>query len=155
MEQKTIISAEDGSQVIEIKRVFDLPVELLFRAHQDPELLEQWMGTKVIKMDCKTHGSFRFETSHDGNVVFSAHGTIHDAVPNEKITRTFEMENAGIGVQLEFLEFRSLARNKSELTTQIIYRSPAHRAIQLKMPFAYGLNMAHDRLQVILSKLIK
>ena len=155
MEQKTIIKADEGSQVIEIKRAFDLPVELLFKAHEEPELLEQWMGTKVIKMECKKHGSYRFETAYGGKVVFSANGTIHDFVPNERITRTFEMENAGMGVQLEFLEFRPLSPGKSELTTQIIYRSPAHRAIQLKMPFAYGLNMAHDRLQDILSKLIK
>ena len=153
MEQKTKINAEDGKQELVITREFDLPVELLFKAYSETELVEQWMGTKVIKLENKNHGSFRFETSYNGNVVFKANGTIHEVVLNQKIIRTFEMENAPIGVQLEFLEFENLNDNTSKLTIQIIYKSEKHRAEQLKLPFANGLNMAHDRLQEILTNL--
>lgn len=128
-------------------------MELLFKAYQEPELVEQWMGTKVLKLENKKHGSYAFETSYQGNVVFRANGTIHEFIPDQKIIRTFEMENAEIGVQLEFLEFEKLTDNTSKLTMQIIYRSVEHRALQLKMPFEYGLNMAHNSLQEILSKL--
>ena len=150
MEQKTKINAEEDKQELTITREFDLPVELLFKAYQEPELVEQWMGTKVLKLENKKHGSYAFETSYNGNVVFRANGTIHDIIPNQKIIRTFEMENAEIGVQFEFLEFEKLTSNTSKLTMQVIYRSVEHRAIQLKMPFAYGINMAHNRLQEIL-----
>lgn len=153
MEHKTKISAEEGKQELTITRAFDLPLALLFKAYQEPALVEQWMGTKVLKLENKKHGSYEFETSHNGNVVFSAHGTIHEFIPDQRIIRTFEMENAAIGVQLEFLEFEKLTDNTSKLTMQIIYRSVEHRAIQLKMPFEYGINMAHDRLQEILSNL--
>ncbi len=153
MEQKTKISAEDGKQELVITREFDLPVELLFKAYSETVLVEQWMGTKVIKLENKNHGSYRFETSNNGNVVFKANGTIHEVVINQKIIRTFEMENAPIGVQLEFLEFEKLNDNTSKLTIQIIYKSEKHRAEQLKLPFASGLNMAHDRLQEILTNL--
>jgi FtsZ-binding cell division protein ZapB len=61
------------------------------------------------------------------------------------------MENMPIGVQLEFLEFEKLTDKNSKLTTQIIYQSVQHRAEQLKMPFTNGLNMAHNRLQEILT----
>lgn len=153
MGQKTKINAEEGKQELTITREFDLPLELLFKAYQEPELVEQWMGTKVLKLDNKKHGSYAFETSHNGNVVFRANGTIHEFIPGQKIIRTFEMENAGIGVQLEFLEFEKLTDNTSKLIMQVIYRSVEHRAIQLKMPFKYGLNMAHNKLQEILSNL--
>ncbi|MCU7694011.1 SRPBCC domain-containing protein [Haoranjiania flava] len=153
MQQKTIVTAEEGKQELIITRQFDLPLELLFKAHQDPELVEQWMGTKVLKLENKKHGSYQFETSHKGNVVFRANGTIHEFIPNEIIIRTFEMENADIGVQLEFLEFEKLTDNTSKLTIQIIYRSVEHRAIQLKMPFEYGINRAHNQLQETLSNL--
>ena len=153
MEQKTKINAEDGRQELVITREFDLPVELLFRAYSEPELLEQWMGTKVIKLENKNHGSYQFETSYNGKVVFKANGTIHKVIPNQKIIRTFEMENASIGVQLEFLEFEKLTDDTSKLTIQIIYKSEKHRAEQLKLPFANGLNMAHNRLQEIMNKL--
>jgi len=36
---------------------------------------------------------------------------------------------------------------------QIIYQSVGHREQQLKMPFAYGINMAHNQLQEIVNKL--
>lgn len=153
MEQKTQIIAEEGKQELFITREFDLPLELLFKAYADAEIVEQWMGTKVLKLDSKKHGSYQFETSHNGNVVFKANGTIHEFVPNQTIIRTFEMENMPIGVQLEFLEFEKLTDDTSKLKIQIIYQSVEHRERQLKMPFAYGINMAHNQLQEVAGKL--
>jgi uncharacterized protein YndB with AHSA1/START domain len=153
MEQKTKINAENGKQDLVITREFDLPLDLLFKAYTEPELVEQWMGTKVLKLENKSHGSFQIETSYNGNVVFKANGTIHEFAPNQKIIRTFEIENMPIGVQLEFLEFEKLTDNTSKLTMQIIYKSEKHRAEQLKLPFTNGLNMAHDRLQEIVTNL--
>lgn len=147
MEQKTKISAEEGKQDIIITREFDLPLELLFKAYTEAELIEQWMGTKVIKLENKNHGSYQFETSYNGNAVFKANGTIHEVLPNQKITRTFEIENMQVGVQLEFLEFEKISDTTSKLTMHIVYKSEQHRAEQLKLPFANGLNMAHNRLQ--------
>jgi uncharacterized protein YndB with AHSA1/START domain len=39
MEQKTKIHAEDGKQELVITREFDLPLELLFKAYENPKLL--------------------------------------------------------------------------------------------------------------------
>lgn len=154
MEQKTKIHAEDGKQEILITREFDLPLELLFKAYTEPEFVEQWMGTKVLKLENKKHGGWQFETSDaQGNVVFQANGVIHEFVPNQKITRTFEMENTPFDAQLEFLEFEQLTNDTSKLTMHIVYRSIALRDRMLQLPFAQGLNMAHNRLQNILSKL--
>lgn len=153
MEQKTKIKAEESKQELTITREFNLPLELLFKAYQEPELVEQWMGTKVVKLENKKHGSYAFRTSHNDQVVFAANGTIHEFIPNQRIIRTFEMENTAIGVQLEFLEFEKLTARTSKLTMQIIYRSVEHRAVQLKMPFKYGLNRAHNKLEEMMYNL--
>jgi uncharacterized protein YndB with AHSA1/START domain len=153
VEQKTKIHAEEGKQELVIIRDFDLPLELLFKAYEDADIVEQWMGTKVLKLENKKHGSWRYETSYDGNVVFSANGVILEFVSNEKITRTFEMENSAFPIQLEFFEFTSLSENSSRVTMQIVFKSVAFRDELLKMPFAYGLNMAHDRLQEVVTQL--
>lgn len=154
MEQKTKIDAEDGKQELVITREFDLPLELLFKAYVEPEIVEQWMGTKVLKLENKKYGGYQFETSDpQGNVVFRANGTIHEFVPNGKITRTFEMENAPFGVQLELLQFKTLTDETSKLNIQTIFESVALRDEMLKLPFKRGINMAHDRLQDIVSKL--
>src|SRR5688572_8312934 len=154
MEQKTKINAEDGRQELTITREFDLPLEFLFKAYVEPEIVEQWMGTKVVKLENKKHGSWQFETTDPkGNVVFQANGVIHDFVPNGKITRTFKMENTPFDVQLEFLEFEKLTENTSKLSMQIIYRSVELRDQMLKLPFAQGINMAHNRLEEVATKL--
>jgi uncharacterized protein YndB with AHSA1/START domain len=154
MEQKTKIHAEDGKQELVITREFDLPLELLFKAYEEPEIVEQWMGTKVLKLDNKKHGGYQFETSDaKGNVVFRANGTIHEFVQNQKITRTFEMENTPFAVQLEYLEFEQLSSATSKLTMHIVYKSVALRDQVLQLPFAQGINMAHNRLQNVVNKL--
>jgi uncharacterized protein YndB with AHSA1/START domain len=159
MELKTKINAEDGKQDLTITREFDLPVELLFQAHTEPELFEQWMTheygtTKVTILENKKHGSWRFETRDaQGKVVFGANGVFPEFVQNEKITRTFEMENSNFPVQLEFLEFERLTDETSRLNMHIVYRSVDYRDQLLKYGFAPGLSMAHDRLQKIVGKL--
>jgi hypothetical protein len=82
-------------------------------------------------------------------VVFKANGTIHEVITNQSIVRTFEMENMPLGVQLEFLTFEALSNDMSKLSIRIIYQSEKHRAEQMKLPFAYGLNMAHDTLEIL------
>ncbi len=145
---KTNVQAPDHQQHLLVTREFDLPVVLLFKAYTDPEIFSRWMNTRVVKFDMQPHGSYCFETSDpSGNVAFRANGTIHEVIQDERITRTFEMENTPFPVQLEYLEFEKLGENTSKLTMHIVYKSVAHRDQMLKLPFAQGLNLAHNRLQ--------
>jgi uncharacterized protein YndB with AHSA1/START domain len=151
MERKTKIDAEDGKQEIFITREFDLPLELLFKAYEEAEIVEQWMGTKVLKLENKKQGGFQFETTDPKGNKHGFAGAIHEFVPNKKITRTFEMENTPFGIQLEFLEFEKLTDDTSKLTMHVIYRSVEVRDQILQLPFAQGINMAHNRIQEILN----
>jgi uncharacterized protein YndB with AHSA1/START domain len=153
MEQKTKINAEDGKQELVITREFDLPLELLFKAYADPDIVEQWMGTKVLKLENKKHGSYQFETTDPKGNKYGFNGVIHEFSPNRKITRTFEMENTPFDAWLEFLEFEKITDDSSKLNMHIVYKSVALRDQMLQMPFAQGINMAHNRLQDIVSKL--
>lgn len=159
MERKTKVAAGEGQQDIRITREFELPVELLFKAHVVPEIFEEWMSheygtTKVLKFETKQHGGWVFQTTDaQGNVLFKANGVIHEFVPDQKITRTFEMENTPFEVQLEFLEFQKLTDDTSKLNMHIVFRTPGQRDQLLKMPFSQGLDMAHNRLQEVLNKL--
>src|SRR5882724_4425016 len=137
MELKTKINAEDGKQDLSITREFDLPVELLFKAYTDAEIVEQWMGTKVLKLESKKHGSYQFETTDPQGNTHGFAGVIHEFSPNRKITRTFEMENTPFGVQLEVYEFEKLTDDTSKLTMHVIYESVAQRDQVLKLPFTW------------------
>lgn len=153
MEQKTKIHAEDGKQELVITRDFDLPVELLFKAYVEPEIVEQWMGTKVLKLENRKHGSWQFVTTDPMGNKHGFNGTIHEFIPNQQIIRTFEMENAPFGAQLEFLEFERLTEDTSKLIMHIVFRSVEVRDQMLRLPFSQGINMAHNRLENIVKQL--
>src|SRR5215475_13553622 len=134
MERKTKVNVEDGKQEVLITREFDLPLELLFKAYVEPEIVEQWMGTKVLKLENKKHGSFQFETTDPKGNKYRFNGAIHEFSPNQKITRTFEMENMPFGVQLEFLEFEKLTDDTSKLNMHVVYESVVQRDQLLRLP---------------------
>ncbi len=160
MEQKTKINAEDGKQELVITREFDLPVALLFKAYAERDIIEQWMSNpnttaKLLKFEGRKHGSYELQSADaQGKVLFRANGVIHEFIPDQKITRTFEMEGAPFGVQLEVYEFEKLTEDTSKLSMHVIYESAAQRDQVLRLPFAQGLNMAHDRIQEIVRKSI-
>lgn len=154
MEQRTNIDVEDGKQDLMITREFEASLELLFKAYEDPEILEQWYGAKVLKLESKQFGSYQLEKIDAlGNVVFQANGVIHEFVPNSKIVRTFEMKNTPFPVQLEFLEFEQLPGGRSKLSTKIVYKSVSDRDEMLKLPFVRNIDLAYNRLQGIISQL--
>src|SRR6185436_4411694 len=123
MERKTKINAEDGKQELMITREFDLPLDLLFKAYAVPELVEQWMGTKVLKLENKNHGSYHFQTTDPTGNKYNFSGAIHEFTPNKKIIRTFEFEGMPMGVQMELLAFENTGNNRSKLTVHTIYES--------------------------------
>jgi uncharacterized protein YndB with AHSA1/START domain len=153
MERKTKVNAGDGKQDITITREFDLPLELLFKAYAEPELIEQWMGTKVLKLESKKHGSWQFETTDPKGNKHGFSGVIHEFIPNRKITRTFEMANTPFGVQLEITDFEKLTDDTSKVSMHVIYESVEQRDQVLKLPFAQGINMAHNRMEALLKTL--
>ncbi|GAA4466931.1 SRPBCC family protein [Nemorincola caseinilytica] len=153
MERKTRIHAEDGKQDLTMTRDFELPVALLFRAYAEADIVEQWMGTKVLKLESRRHGSYQYETTDPRGNKHNFSGVIHEFVPNERIVRTFEMEGTPFGVQLEFYAFEPVTEDSSRLRMHVVYRSVAERDQILQLPFAQGINMAHNRIQDILTKL--
>ena len=154
MEQKTKIAAEDGKQELVITREFELPLELLFRAYIDPEVIGEWMTSKVVKLENRKGGSYQLEKKDDkGNVVFAAGGVIHEFIPEKKIIRTFEMANAPAGVQLEIYQFDRLTDDTSKLRMHVIYESTAQRDQVMQWGFTQGINMAHDRIEKLAGKI--
>lgn len=158
MELKTKLKSEEGKQDLHISREFDLPVELLFRAFAEAELIEQWMSNphstmKVLKLDFRTHGSYQYETSDAQGNKYGFQGAIHTVEDGKRIVRTFEMSGTPFGIQLEIYDFLKISDDQSRLEMHVVYESPGLRDEVLKLPFAQGINMAHYRIQEILGKL--
>lgn len=147
MELKTKVNAENGKQELFITREFELPLELLFRAYTEADIVAQWMGTQVLQLDNRSGGAYRFETTDPKGNKHYFGGSIHELVPGKRIVRTFEMLQTPFGPQLEFLEFEAIGTERSRLNMQVVYRSVAIRDQILQLPFIQGINMAHQRLE--------
>jgi len=106
-----------------------------------------------LKLESRKHGSYQFETTDPRGNKHGFNGVIHEFIADQQITRTFEMENTPFGVQLEYLKFEQLTDTTSKLTMHVVYRSVEVRDQILAMPFAQGINMAHNRLQQIVNQL--
>src|SRR4051794_31592401 len=83
---ETQIVADPALPTVRITREFEAPVERVFRAHTDPELLAQWLGPRSVTMridhfDCRTGGPWRDPegTEQRGNRVF---GSVHPGPPD-------------------------------------------------------------------------
>ena len=70
-----------GKPWIDFTREFDAPVEAVFNAHRDPELVRQWLGPRGYEMqierwDFTSGGGYRY-THRDGDNVYAFRGTFH------------------------------------------------------------------------------
>lgn len=158
MELKTKVAAEAGKHDLLITREFDLPVELLFKAYVDPEIIVQWKTppnttAKILKSAMGKHGSFQMQISDaEGKVVAVTHGVIHDFILDRKIVRTFQVEGAPMGVQLEVYDFEKLSDETSKLHMHVIYETVAQRDMVLKGPASQNMDHSFNRLQELMGK---
>jgi uncharacterized protein YndB with AHSA1/START domain len=153
MELKTKVNAENGKQDLIMTREFDLPLELLFKAFSEPELVGQWRGVKALKFEARKHGSYQAEKRDEsGNILFRVNGVFHEFIPGKKIIRTFEVENSPMGIMLEFYEFEKLTNDTSKLTVHTIFESVAIRDQVLHSANDQAMEDAFDKLEEIMNK---
>lgn len=82
---ETQFSINRADLSVRMERVFKAPVEEVFRAYIDPNMLVQWWGrtdeneeVRVEKMDPQVGGEWRFITQEIGGTEFGFHGVIKE-----------------------------------------------------------------------------
>src|ERR1700710_75354 len=91
------ITAPEGVPFIEITREFDAPVEAVYRAHAEPELVKQWLGPhgddiQVEEYELRTGAHYRYLHIDPKGDSYAFNGVFHVARPNDFIIQTFEFE---------------------------------------------------------------
>jgi uncharacterized protein YndB with AHSA1/START domain len=118
----TTIEAPEDLPTITIVREFDAPVENLFRAWTEPDLVAQWLGprslqTRIDQWDLRTGGSYRYAGVRDGAEVARFYGSFHEIRPDERIVQTFTYEGVPDGVSLETVTFERLSGAHARLSS--------------------------------------
>ncbi|HXQ39510.1 MAG TPA: SRPBCC family protein [Anaerolineales bacterium] len=158
---KTAITVEPGKQELFIRREFDAPRELVYKAHIDPDLYVQWLGPRGYEMILETfepHNGGRYRYIHkdnDGNE-FGFHGVFHE-ISEELMIQTFEFEGLPERghVILDTMRLEELPGNRTRVTIQSVYQSVSDRDGMVESGMERGVNEGYERLDEILAKMNK
>jgi uncharacterized protein YndB with AHSA1/START domain len=153
---ETQIVSDPDVPLVRITREFDAPVEKVFRAHTDPDLVVQWLGPRDLTMtidhyDCRSGGSYRYIHSR-GDDEFGFHGSVHEVRPNELIVQTFTFEGFPDQVALEKLALEDLGNGRTRLTATSLVDSFADRDAFVASGMETGVVEGYERLDELLAR---
>jgi len=156
--KETRIIAEPGKQDVYIIREFDASRELVFKAHEDPELIRQWLGPRdrVMKIDyysSRSGGSYRYTIEDKtGQEIAAFNGAIHEVTAPERIIQTFEFEGLPERghVTLDTMTFEKLPGNRTKVTTHSVCRTQSDRDAMMASGMESGVNEGYEKLDEIL-----
>ena len=152
---ETQIIVDPDVPLVRLIREFDAPVEKVFRAHVDPELIVQWLGPRDLEMsiehfDCRTGGSYRYLHKRGGEE-YGFHGCFHDVRPNELIVQTFTFEGVPDSVALERMVLEDLGNGRTRLTATSLVDSFEDRDAFVASGMEVGINEGYEKLDELLA----
>lgn len=157
MANKTEIIAEPGRQELFIKREFDAPRDLVFKAHIDPDIYVKWVGPRDLKMtidkwEPRDGGSYGFTHEREGHK-YQFLGVYHEIVQPERIIGTFEFTGLPERghVILGTTRFEELPGGRSRLVHQSVFQSVEDRDGMIASGMERGVNDGYDKLDSLLA----
>ena len=150
------ISAPPGQPVIEVVREFDAPVQRVFRAHVDPELVVQWLGPRRLQMrleqwDMRRGGSYRYVHVDEDGTEYGFWGAVHDVQPDRTITQTFGFDPEPDSPSFDRAEFTDLGDGRTRLRVVSVTHDVATRDAMLSSGMEHGMQQSYQRLDEVLA----
>ena len=149
------ITAEPGTQNIEITREFAATPEQLLRAHTDPELYARWVGprgyeTTISEFEPRHGGAWAFtQRALDGNE-YQFRGVFHGDPGVDGIGQTFEFLGAPGEVLYEKMTFEDLGNGRTLLRGVSVASSVEARDAMVESGMEEGVRDGYDQLDEIL-----
>ncbi len=157
MGNTTVIIAEPGIPQIIVEREFDAPLELVYRAWTEPELLTQWLGPRNLTMrierfDLRDGGAWRYvHIDPDGNE-YGFHGVFHGDPSPDALVQTFEFEGAPGHVSLDTLTLEERG-GKTLARTNSVFQTIEARDGMVQSGMERGINEGYERLDELIATL--
>ena len=150
------VDAPAGVPFVDWEREFDAPVEAVFRAHKEPDLIKQWLGPRRYEMDVesydfRTGGRYRYLHRADGEE-YAFNGVFHVVRENELAIQTFEFEGYPDVVSIESMIFEALDNGRSRVRGHSTYPSMEARDGMVSSGMESGMSEGYERLDEVLAK---
>lgn len=151
------VEAPAGVPFIDWEREFDAPVDAVFRAHKEPDLVKQWLGPRRYEMDIdsydfRTGGRYRYLHRADGEE-YAFNGVFHVVRENEFAIQTFEFEGFPDVVSIESMTFEALDDGRSRVRGHSTYPSMEARDGMVESGMEVGMSEGYERLDEVLAEL--
>ena len=152
----TTVTAEPGNQLITVTRDFDAPVDVVFRAWTDPDLLKQWLGprrltTEIDRYELRAGGSWRYLQREADGREYAFHGVFHNDPSPDGFVQTFEFEGAPGHVSLDTLRLEALPDGRTRAHMNSVFQSVEARDGMIAAGMEGGMNEGFDRLDELLA----
>lgn len=147
-----------GSQAITITRDFEYPVDKVFRAMTEPELIARWVGPRgyenvEVTNDARHGGTWTLvQRDADGNE-FGFRGVFHGEQTPELSLRTFEWLGLPGHVSFESLRLEDLGAGRTRAHSVSVFLSPEDRDGMAASGMAEGVTEGYERLDEVLASL--
>jgi uncharacterized protein YndB with AHSA1/START domain len=152
----TEVVFEAGRQDIVIRRWFEAPRDVVFKAMTDPGLIPSWWGSRrfttiVDAMDVRRAGEWRFvsRNNENGNE-YCFRGVYHDVSP-ERIVSTFEFELGGPGYLQFVTETFEETAGRTLYTQVALFQSIEDRDGWIPTDMDKGIRESMDMLAEVIS----
>lgn len=150
------LSVPEGLPFIDTEREFDFPVEAVFAAHKDPELIAQWLGPRgmtaeIDHYDFRTGGGYRYTHVDPDGGRYTFSGVFHTVRENEFAIQTFEFHGYPDVVSIEFLTFEDLGGGRCKLTGHSVYPTQEARDGMAQSGMEGGMTEGYERLDELLN----
>jgi uncharacterized protein YndB with AHSA1/START domain len=151
------ITAEPGVPQVRTERELDAPVDLVYRAFTEPELLAQWLGPRkytmtVDRFEPRDGGTWRYVHSDDAGNAYGFHGVFHGEPSPKGIVQTFEFEGAPGHVSMDTVTFEEHG-GKTTVHTNSLFQSVEARDAMVASGMGDGMSEGYDRLDELVAKL--
>lgn len=148
-----------------VKRSFDAPVKLVWRAYMEPDLMRRWCSGQpgwsmpVCEMDMRVGGQYRWRWRSDENgQEFGFTGEVLEVDPHAKIVHTqiFDPGDLGIAMggeaSIVAVTFQE-ADGNTNVSTTITYASKADRDAAFATGMTDGMELSYKQLDGVLAEI--
>lgn len=153
------VTAETGTSIIQIERMFNASRDKVFAAMTQKDKLERWWTgpgytNRIVHLDVRDGGSWHFVQTNENGHEFSFHGSYH-MVSQEMTIQTFEFDGLGERghVAMEKLELTDAGNGTTKLLVTSTFFSVADRDGMLHSGMEEGMQQTYDRLEEVLKEM--
>ena len=146
-----------GDKEIVIKRQFNAPRDLVFKACSSCEHLMKWLGPCFLtmvdcEMDFRVGGKYRYVQRAPDGTEYAFRGEYREIDPPQRMVQTFEFEAMAGHIAEETFTLDEMD-GRTQLTVVAVYMSAEDREGIIQSGMEAGVKESYDRLEEYLTAL--